>query len=70
MRGQAEQVWDRADRSPGGLRLGQGTGSATPLAWSMAQLIRLLVDAAAGRIVEQPRVVADRYLAETKHRAR
>jgi glucoamylase len=57
-----EQVWDRGDHSPRGLKLGQGTGSATPLAWSMAQLVRLLVDAAEGRVVEQPKVVADRYL--------
>jgi glucoamylase len=33
-----EQVWDR------GPRLGLGTGSATPLAWSMAQFIRLAVN--------------------------
>jgi glucoamylase len=31
-----EQVWDRKE-----FGLGQGTGSATPLAWSMAQFIRL-----------------------------
>src|SRR5215213_3019357 len=30
-----EQVWDR------GQNIGKGTGSATPLAWSMAQFIRL-----------------------------
>ncbi len=57
-----EQVWDRADPGHGGFRFGQGTGSATPLAWSMAQFIRLVACAEEGRIVEQPDVVAARYL--------
>ena len=36
-----EQVWD-SPRSPRPeFRFGEGTGSATPLAWSMAQFIRL-----------------------------
>ncbi len=57
-----EQVWDRADPTEAGFQFGQGTGSATPLAWSMAQFIRLVVCAEEGRIVEQPDVVAARYL--------
>ena len=57
-----EQVWDRADPSEAGFAFGEGTGAATPLAWSMAQFIRLVVCAEEGRIVEQPEVVAARYL--------
>ncbi len=57
-----EQVWDRAEPSRGGFVFGAGTGSATPLVWSMAQLLRLVVDAQEGRIVEQPSVVADHFL--------
>jgi glucoamylase len=57
-----EQVWDRKD-SPGvAFRFGSGTGSATPLAWSMAQFIRLAMNIRAGRNLETPAIVADRYL--------
>ena len=55
-----EQVWDRTD-SPA-FRFGAGTGSATPLAWSMAQFIRLAVNLNEGRNIETPRIVAARYL--------
>jgi glucoamylase len=51
-----EQVWDR---NPG---FGKGTGSATPLAWSMAQFIRLAMNIERGRNVETPKVVLDRYV--------
>jgi glucoamylase len=58
-----EQVWDNQPPSgqPG---FGSGTGStsATPLAWAHAQFIRLAFDLAAGRLVEQPSVAAQRYL--------
>ena len=57
-----EQVWDRADPTRGGFTFGEGTGSATPLVWSMAQFIRLVVDAEEHRIVEQPAVVAEHFL--------
>jgi glucoamylase len=53
-----EQVWDRDGT---GFRLGAGTGSATPLAWSMAQFIRLALSIERGRNVETPRVVWERY---------
>jgi hypothetical protein len=42
--------------------MGEGTGSATPLAWSMAQFIRLAHGIEAGEPVETPSVVAERYL--------
>jgi glucoamylase len=54
-----EQVWDQA--SAHGFTFGQGTGSATPLAWAMAQFVRLAVSVSAGRVVERPAVVTARY---------
>ncbi|WP_439662171.1 glycoside hydrolase family 15 protein [Lentzea sp. HUAS TT2] len=45
-----EQVWD-----------GRGTRSATPLAWTHAQYVRLAWSLDAGRPVERPDVVANRY---------
>jgi glucoamylase len=57
-----EQVWDRAEATPARFVFGSGTGSATPLAWSMAQFIRLVVCAEEKRIVEQPDVVAVHFL--------
>lgn len=58
----SEQVWDRQDSPFGKFRFGAGTGSATPLAWSMAQFIRLAINLNRGRNVETPRIVAARYL--------
>ncbi len=57
-----EQVWDEANPTDAGFVFGGGTGSATPLAWSMAQFIRLVVCVQEKRIVEQPSVVADHFL--------
>jgi len=57
-----EQVWDQADPTASGFVFGAGTGSATPLAWSMAQFLRLVVCAEEKRIVEMPSVVADHFL--------
>lgn len=56
-----EQVWDREESPAPGLRFGAGTGSATPLAWSMAQFIRLAMSIERGRNVETPKVVWERY---------
>jgi glucoamylase len=56
-----EQVWDQPSGS--GFTFGQGTGSAAPLAWSLAQFVRLAVSISAGRDVETPAVVAARYVA-------
>jgi glucoamylase len=58
-----EQVWDNA--APGGqpgFRPGTPTLSATPLAWTHAQYIRLAQDLAHRSVVEQPVAVATRYL--------
>ncbi len=57
-----EQVWDRD--SP--FRFGGGTGSATPLAWSMAQFIRLAMNLKGGRNLETPRIVSGRYLKDSR----
>lgn len=57
-----EQVWDRAEATLTRFVFGEGTGSATPLAWSMAQFIRLVVCAEEKRVVEQPDVVAAHFL--------
>ena len=57
-----EQIWDRRDHPRPELRFGKGTGSATPLAWSMAQFIRLAINLQKGRNLDTPDVVAARYL--------
>jgi glucoamylase len=58
-----EQVWDNeAPSGQSGFASGAGTTSATPLAWAHAQFIRLAFDLAAGRLVEQPSIVAERYI--------
>jgi glucoamylase len=57
-----EQVWDNNPPagSPG-FAPGSGTFSATPLAWSHAQFIRLAWSIQAGKPVERPAIVACRY---------
>jgi glucoamylase len=58
-----EQVWGNEPPSgQPGFTSGTGTTGATPLAWAHAQFIRLAFDLAAGRLLEQPSVVAERYL--------
>jgi glucoamylase len=59
-----EQVWDL---KTGAFRFGAGTGSATPLAWSMAQFIRLAMNIKHERNLETPKVVLDRY-AQVSHK--
>jgi GH15 family glucan-1,4-alpha-glucosidase len=53
-----EQVWDGR---PGGKPAGTGTRSATPLAWTHAQFVRLAWSIDAGEPIERPSVVACRY---------
>jgi glucoamylase len=60
-----EQVWDRRDLAGTKLKFGEGTGSATPLAWSMAQFVRLALNINRQKNLETPTVVADRYLKRT-----
>jgi glucoamylase len=57
-----EQVWDK--HAPGGRKgftPGTPTLSATPLAWTHAQFIRLARDLQAHKVIERPRIVAQRY---------
>ena len=63
-----EQIWDKPTAPPNidrqfipELKFGEGTGSATPLAWSMAQFIRLAMNLKAGKNLDTPQVVYDRY---------
>jgi glucoamylase len=68
-----EQVWDRADVATSpfgadpatasiGFVNGQADGSASPLTWGSASQVRLTADLAAGRSLEQPAQVRDRYV--------
>ena len=58
-----EQVWapDFPPAGQPGFPLGEGTFSATPLAWSHAQYVRLAWSIQAGHPVERPSIVAARY---------
>jgi glucoamylase len=53
-----EQVWD--GRPPDEAN-GEGTRSATPLAWTHAQYVRLAWSIQAGKPIERPSIVACRY---------
>jgi glucoamylase len=57
-----EQVWDKSQNANPNLVLGEGAGSATPLAWSMAQFVRLTVNLRANKNLETPKVVYNRYV--------
>jgi glucoamylase len=54
-----EQVWD--GRPPAGTPAGEGTRSATPLAWTHAQFVRLAWSIQRGEPIERPAIVACRY---------
>jgi glucoamylase len=41
---------------------GQAAGSASPLTWAQAQYARLAIDLSAGRDLETPQIVTDRYV--------
>jgi glucoamylase len=56
-----EQVWDRSESPGPEFRFGQGTGSATPLAWSMAQFIRLAINIKWRHNIETPAATVVRY---------
>ncbi|MGB8511123.1 MAG: glucan 1,4-alpha-glucosidase, partial [Pyrinomonadaceae bacterium] len=57
-----EQIWDSSVSTNTNFKFGEGTGSATPLAWSMAQFIRLAVNLQEGRNLDTPDIVAARYV--------
>jgi glucoamylase len=54
-----EQAWDGAP--PADEPAGKGTRSATPLAWTHAQFVRLAWSIEAGEPIERPAIVACRY---------
>jgi len=56
-----EQIWDKPESPSPEFSFGKGTGSATPLAWSRAQFIRLAVNLQEGRNLDTPDIVAARY---------
>jgi glucan 1,4-alpha-glucosidase len=66
-----EQIWDGKETPIADkqfvpeLKFGEGTGSATPLAWAMAQFIRLAVNLKEGRNLDTPDVVYNRYVKNT-----
>jgi glucoamylase len=55
-----EQIWDKPETNKF-LEFGEGAGSATPLAWSMAQFIRLAINLQKEKNQDTPEVVARRY---------
>ena len=57
-----EQVWDKPHGPTRDFRFGEGTSSATPLCWSMAQFIRLAVNIRERRNLDTPDIVAARYV--------
>ncbi|UIO99054.1 glycoside hydrolase family 15 protein [Halobaculum sp. CBA1158] len=63
----AEQVWDRDYPTEYDWGYGEGTGSATPLAWSMAQFVRLAHGIDADEPAETPAFVRERFLERRLH---
>ncbi len=69
-----EQAWEDPPVAPSpfgtdpatasiGFQDGKPAGSASPLTWAQAQYARLALDLSAGRTLETPRIVTDRYVA-------
>jgi len=59
-----EQVWDAAPIEKRGLRLGEATGSAMPLAWTHAEYLKLVASRSLGRAFDRPEAVWQRYHGE------
>lgn len=56
-----EQVWDGIGPNPHGYARGEGTDSATPLAWSHAEYVKLLRSVSDGQVWDNYAPVAARY---------
>jgi glucoamylase len=56
-----EQVWDGVGRTPSGYLIGEGTDSATPLAWTHAEYLKLLRSLADRAVWDRYGPVAERY---------
>lgn len=59
--GLPEQVWDGVGPNPFGYELGGGTNTATPLAWTHAEYVKLLRSISDGAVWDRYDIVADRY---------
>jgi glucoamylase len=57
----SEQVWDGVGQNPRGYERGEGTDSATPLAWSHAEYVKLLRSVSDGEVWDRYAPVAARY---------
>lgn len=75
-----EQVWDFPDLAASpygadpttasiGFANGKPDGSAAPLTWGAAALVRLVANLSAGRILERPAATVDRYVTHTQEEA-
>ncbi len=58
-----EQVWDGVGRAPAGYAPGKGTDSATPLAWTHAEYLKLLRSLADRAVWDRYAPVQERYVA-------
>ena len=56
-----EQVWDNVGPNPFGYEFGEGTNSATPLAWTHAEYIKLLRSKRDGAVWDRYSIVEERY---------
>lgn len=56
-----EQVWDNVGPNPFGYEFGEGTNSATPLAWTHAEYIKLLRSVSDQEVWDHYPIVAARY---------
>lgn len=56
-----EQVFDGVGQNPWHYKRGQGTNSATPLAWTHAEYVKLLRSLHDGQVWDRYDIVADRY---------
>jgi len=64
-----EQVWDGVEPNPFGYELGEGTNSATPLAWSHAEYIKLLRSYVDQAVWDRYPVVEERFENSDANRA-
>jgi glucoamylase len=64
-----EQVWDATDLPQLELFYGRPTGSARPLVWAHAELIKLVRSLRDGRVFDQPEQTTARYLEQTTRSA-
>ncbi|MCR9269864.1 MAG: glycoside hydrolase family 15 protein [Hyphomonadaceae bacterium] len=62
-----EQVWDGVGPNPFGYEIGEGTNSATPLAWTHAEYIKLLRSVSDGKVWDRYEIVEDRYRASPRN---